>query len=63
MNQDKKHENTGQGGMGQQGQQNQNKPSDRGNPSTTERVQPDQGGDGSQRPEGSNKQGNQQTKF
>lgn len=62
MNQDKKQDNMGQGqgGMGQQGQQNQNKQSDRGNPSTTERVQPNQGGQ--QRQDG-DRQGSQQTKF
>ena len=67
MNQDKKHgENQGmnkpQQGSQQPAQGQQGKPTmdDRGNPSTTERIQPDTGRTGGQRPEGDKPAGNRE---
>lgn len=46
-----------------QGQNKQPDMRERGNASTTERIQPNQGGGGQQKPEGDDKQRNQQTKL
>ena len=65
--QDKKMQNQGKPQQGQTGQQGQgqNKPelNERGNPSTTERIQPEPNRGGGQKPEGEKPTGSQQPKF
>ena len=62
MNQDNKTQGQNQSGKPQgQGREQMN---ERGNPSTTERIQPEPNKTGGQRPEGDNKPtGSQQPKF